>query len=63
MLGAGLIGYLWAPTRPWERAVLLAGALFLIFPGVVSDLIGVGGLVAVYASQRAARPAGATEAA
>jgi TRAP-type uncharacterized transport system fused permease subunit len=63
MLGAGLIGYLRAPTRPWERAVLLAGAVLLIFPGIVSDVIGVAGFVTVYASQRAARPAGATEAA
>jgi UPF0716 family protein affecting phage T7 exclusion len=43
--------------------VLLAGAVLLIFPGIVSDVIGVAGFVTVYASQRAARPAGATEAA
>jgi TRAP transporter 4TM/12TM fusion protein len=55
MLGAGLIGYLRRPTRPWERAVLLAGALLLIFPGVVSDALGLACFVIVYVSQRAGR--------
>jgi TRAP transporter 4TM/12TM fusion protein len=57
MLGAGLIGYLRAPTRPWERAVLLAGAVLLIFPGVVSDLTGLACFVTVMVSQRGARRA------
>jgi TRAP transporter 4TM/12TM fusion protein len=55
MLGAGLIGYFVAPLRHWERAVLLAGSLLLIFPGVVSDLLGVACLVTVYAVQRLTR--------
>jgi TRAP transporter 4TM/12TM fusion protein len=63
MLAAGLIGYLRAPARPWERAVLLAGAFLLIFPGAWSDLAGLGCFVVVVVSQRAAREAGATEAA
>src|SRR5436190_10257335 len=41
MLGAGLIGYFVAPLRHWERAVILAGSLLLIFPGVISDILGV----------------------
>jgi len=61
MLGAGLIGYFRAPTRLWERALLLAGALLLIFPGVWSDAAGLLCFAAVVISQRAARPAGATE--
>ncbi len=61
MLGAGLIGYFRAPTRRWERALLLAGALLLIFPGVWSDTAGLLCFAAVVVSQRAARPAGATE--
>jgi TRAP-type uncharacterized transport system fused permease subunit len=61
MLGAGLIGYFRAPTRGWERALLLGGALLLIFPGVWSDTAGLLCFVAVAVSQRAARPAGATE--
>ena len=63
MLAAGLIGYLRAPARAWERVVLLAGAFLLIFPGVWSDLAGLACFVVVLLSQRAARPAGATEAA
>jgi TRAP transporter 4TM/12TM fusion protein len=63
MLAAGLIGYLTAPARPWERAVLLAGAFLLIFPGVWSDLAGLAGFLVVLLSQRAARGASATEAA
>jgi UPF0716 family protein affecting phage T7 exclusion len=43
--------------------VLLAGAFLLIFPGVWSDLAGLACFVVVLLSQRAARPAGATEAA
>jgi TRAP-type uncharacterized transport system fused permease subunit len=61
MLGAGLIGYFREPTRRWERALLLAGALLLIFPGVWSDAVGLGCLAAVLVSQRAARAAGAVE--
>jgi TRAP transporter 4TM/12TM fusion protein len=55
MLGAGVIGYFLAPTRLWERLALLAGALLLIFPGLLSDLVGAACFVAVLASQRLAR--------
>ena len=51
MLGAGLIGYLRAPTRRWERAALLAGAVLLIFPWAVSDALGIGCFVAVWLSE------------
>ena len=61
MLGAGLIGYFRTPTRLWERALLLAGALLLIFPGGWSDTAGLLCFAAVVISQRAARPVGATE--
>jgi TRAP transporter 4TM/12TM fusion protein len=57
MLGAGLIGYLRAPTRLWERAALLVGAVLLIFPGVLGDLVGVACFVAVLVTQRGARGA------
>ena len=63
MLAAGLIGYVRAPARPWERAVLLAGAFLLIFPGMWSDLAGLACFAIVLVSQRPARSAGATEAA
>jgi TRAP transporter 4TM/12TM fusion protein len=56
MLGAGLIGYFMAPTRWWERALLLGGALLLIFPGESTDFLGVACLAATVVSQRLARP-------
>jgi TRAP transporter 4TM/12TM fusion protein len=56
MLGAGLIGYLRAPTRGWQRAALLIGAGCLIFPGVWLDLAGVAALLAVWLSQRREAP-------
>ena len=61
MLSAALIGYLRGPTRLWERALLLAGALLLIFPGGWTGAAGLLCFAAVLVSQRAARPVGATE--
>ena len=55
MLGAGLIGYFVAPLRHWERAVILAGSLLLIFPGVMSDVLGVACLLVTFVSQRLRR--------
>ncbi|HSE93277.1 MAG TPA: TRAP transporter permease [Methylomirabilota bacterium] len=55
MLGAGLIGYLAGTTRWWERALLLAGAVLLIFPGGVTDAVGAACFAIVLASQRAGR--------
>jgi len=52
MLGAGIIGYLRAPVRWWERVLLLGGALLLIFPGAFSDAVGIACFVATLISQR-----------
>jgi TRAP transporter 4TM/12TM fusion protein len=52
MLGAGLIGHLRAPTRPWERVLLLVGSALLIFPGIVGDLLGLAFFGAVFLAQR-----------
>ena len=54
MLGAGLIGHFRRPTRWWERGLLLGGALLLIFPGAVSDALGIVCFVAVWIAQRSA---------
>jgi TRAP-type uncharacterized transport system fused permease subunit len=51
MLGAGLIGYLRAPARLWERAALLGGAFLLIFPGALTDAVGLAGFLAVWFAQ------------
>jgi len=57
MLAAGLIGYFRAPTKSWERIVLLVGACLLIFPGVTSDVAGLACFVAVVISQAPVRKA------
>ena len=51
MLGTGLIGYLRRATSAWQRAVLLVGAVLLIFPGALSDLLGLACLAAVWLTQ------------
>jgi TRAP transporter 4TM/12TM fusion protein len=55
-LAAGLEGY-WLRSATWlERGLLLAAALLLIDPGLVTDLIGLGLLVAAFAMQKLRRP-------
>lgn len=56
MLGAGIVGYFRGPTPVWQRALLLGGAFLLIFPGAVSDVLGVVCFVAVLLAQRRGRP-------
>ncbi|HEV8439645.1 MAG TPA: TRAP transporter permease [Methylomirabilota bacterium] len=62
MLGAAVIGWFRAPTRLWERALLLGGSLCLIFPGAATDLVGLACLAVVWLSQRAPRAAQARQA-
>jgi TRAP transporter 4TM/12TM fusion protein len=50
-LAAGLHGYLLAPARMWERAMLVAAAVLLIKPGWITDLVGLALLAAVAAVQ------------
>jgi TRAP transporter 4TM/12TM fusion protein len=50
-LAAGLTGYLLAPATLWQRAALLAAALVLIKPGLVTDAIGLGLLALAVAGQ------------
>jgi TRAP transporter 4TM/12TM fusion protein len=51
MLGTGLIGYLRRATSTWQRAVLLVGAVLLIFPGALSDVLGLACLALVWLAQ------------
>jgi TRAP transporter 4TM/12TM fusion protein len=51
LLAAGLNGYLLAPTRHWERALLVAAALLLIAPELVSSLVGLALSAVVFAAQ------------
>lgn len=54
MLGTGLIGYLRRPARIGERVLLLGGAALLIFPGALSDLLGLTCFIIVWVGQSAA---------
>jgi len=56
-LAAGLFGYLFRETRIWERAFLVGAAVLLIKPGLITDLIGLGLIVVVTASQLTTRSA------
>jgi TRAP transporter 4TM/12TM fusion protein len=40
LLGAAIMGYLVAPARWWERGVLLAGSLAMIYPWSYGDALG-----------------------
>jgi TRAP transporter 4TM/12TM fusion protein len=52
-LAAGLFGYLVRPARMWERILLVAAALLLIKPGLVTDIMGAALLAVVVLSQLA----------
>ena len=54
-LAAAVIGYITRPATLVERGLLLAAALFLIKPGLATDLVGLGLLVVVLAMQRLVR--------
>jgi TRAP transporter 4TM/12TM fusion protein len=55
-LAASLHGYLLRPTRLWERLLLFGGALVLIKPGVLTDVIGLAALALVLLAQQTIRP-------
>jgi TRAP transporter 4TM/12TM fusion protein len=50
-LAASLMGYLLRPLALWQRAALFAAALLLIKPGLITDAIGFGILLAILAQQ------------
>ena len=50
-LAAGLFGYLFREARIWERVALVAAAVLLIKPGLITDLIGAALLLVVVACQ------------
>ena len=51
-LAAGLMGYLRGPCRWWERILLVAAAILLIKPGLVTDAIGLACLASALVSQQ-----------
>jgi TRAP transporter 4TM/12TM fusion protein len=52
-LAASLHGYFLRPTRLFERVLLFGGAIVLIKPGLITDLIGFACLATVLLSQQA----------
>lgn len=55
MLAAGLAGYLLVLTNAWQRALLLAGAVALIWPGLYTDIAGLAAFSIVVATQWSSR--------
>jgi TRAP transporter 4TM/12TM fusion protein len=54
LLSGGLMGWFMGETRRWQQVVLVAAAILLIKPGLVTDLMGVGLVVLVGLWQRLA---------
>lgn len=56
-MSVALIGYWMAPLHSWERVLALAGGALLVFPGMVTDGIGVALLAVVAVSNSRRRSA------
>lgn len=52
LLAVSVEGYFHAPVALWLRAIVLAGALGLMYPGAITDTIGVGVLAVLYFVQK-----------
>jgi TRAP transporter 4TM/12TM fusion protein len=55
-LAAAMQGHFITRARWWERAVLFVSAICLVKPGIYTDIVGMAGMVAVYAVQRRRDP-------
>ena len=42
LIAIGLEGFLFRPLLPWKRIGLFIGGLFLMFPGTLTDIVGIG---------------------
>ena len=54
-VASGMQNWLLVRCRLWERALLFASGLLLIFPGLVTDAIGLSSLLIVLFTQRLRR--------
>lgn len=54
-LAGSMQGYLLITANIIERAVLLTGGLTMLYPGTITDLVGLGCLIGVLALQLARR--------
>ena len=53
LIALGMVGYFLRDANMILRLVCIAGGLLLIYPGTVTDLIGLGVLVAIFLLQKA----------
>lgn len=51
-LAATISGFMFRPLPPWKRALLFAIAMLLIVPEVITDVIGVSGLLILFAIEK-----------
>ncbi len=51
-LAGAVEGYMFGKTRAWQRVLMFIASLSLLAPGLISDLIGLGILALVFASQK-----------
>ena len=51
-IASGMQNWFLVRCRLWERALLLASGLMLIFPGLITDTIGLSSLLIVLFAQR-----------
>jgi TRAP transporter 4TM/12TM fusion protein len=56
-MSLALIGYWMAPLQLWERGLALAGGALLVFPGMITDAIGIALLAVVAVTNSRRRPA------
>jgi len=60
-VSSGVMGYLLCPSRWWERVLMAAGGIMMVYPGTFSDAIGLGligaGILSQLARKRLAKAA------
>lgn len=51
-VSSSVIGFFVANSKAYERLILFAGGMALILPGVVTDIVGIGAIVAIWFLQQ-----------
>ena len=46
-VAAGLRGYVFSNLMVWQRLVIIAGGLCLVYPGTVTDIVGIAVVLAI----------------
>jgi len=62
-LAAGAVGYARRPLAWWERIIAVAAALTLVYPGLVTDLVGLTGVAYIFLLKKKTQTVPVTEAA